>query len=356
MRLLTIRRRGSAEPARADTGADLGVSGEPTGQQGGAKPRWTGSAAATTRAMTAALWCLLAAGPVALGLQVATPPPPSAPVPRADTGDSVASERAAAGAFAQDFVTVWLSTARGRENALGAFGVDAAGVTLPERPWTVSDATTSRITRVEDHLWSVTVSVTVAVTVAGTGSEPGVRRYFQVPVLCAAGGAVRAQALPSPVAGPAVADPVPLGYRHRAVPTEPVAAAAGEFLTALLTGSGDVARYVSPGAPVTAVTPPPYRSVEIEEVLVDREPPAGGVAPDNGEEHHLLVTAAATAGEGQIVTVQYALTVAARDGRWEVQAIDPAPVVSTTSASPSPGQASGFPAPPEPVTTPGATN
>jgi hypothetical protein len=352
MKLLTMRRRGVSEPARADTDADLVVSGEPTGKQDRAKPRWTGSAAAATKAITATLWCLLAAGPVALGLQLATPPPPPAPVARADTGDTVASERAAAGAFAQDFVTVWLSAARGRENALGAFGVDAAGVTLPERPWTVSGATTSRITRVEDHLWSVTV----AVTVAGTGSEPGVRRFFQVPVLYAAGGAVRAQALPSPVAGPGVADPVPLGYRYRAGPTEPVAAAAGEFLTALLTGSGDVARYVSPGAPVTAVTPPPYRSVGIGEVLVDREPPAGGVAPDNGEEHHLLVTAAATAGEGQIVMVQYALTVAARDGRWEVQAIDPAPVVSTPSASPSPGQASGFPAPPEPVTTPGATN
>jgi hypothetical protein len=351
MRLLTIRRRGAREPARADTDADVGVSGEPTGTQDSAKPRWTGSAAATTKAITATLWCLLAAGPVALGVQLATPPPPSASVARAATGDTVASERATAGAFAQDLVTTWLSTARGRENALEAFGVDAAGVTLPERPWTVSEATTSRITRVEEHLWSVTV----AATVADTGSEPGVRRYFQVPVLCAAGGAVRAQALPSPVAGPTVAEPVPLGYRYRAVPTEPVAAAAGEFLTALLTGSGDVARYVSPGAPLTAVTPPPYRSVEIEEVLVDQEPPAGGLAPDNGEEHHLLVTAAATAGAGQTVTVQYALTVAARDGRWEVQAIDPAPVVSTPSASPSPGQASGFPAPPEPA-TPGATN
>jgi hypothetical protein len=348
MRLLASRRGGAPEPARVDSDADLGVLGEPIGQQDGAKPQWTGSAAATTRAMTATLWCLLAAGPVALGLQVATPQPPPAPV-AAGTGDTVASERAAAGAFAQDFVTTWLSTARGGENALEAFGVDAAGVTLSEHPWTVSAATISGITRVEDHLWSVTV----AATVATTGSEPPERRYFQVPVLYADGGAVRAQTLPSPVAGPAVAEPAPLGYRYRAVPTEPVAAAAGEFLAALLTGSGDVARYVAPGAPVTAITPPPYRSVEIEEVLADQEPPAGGVAPGNGEQRHLLVTAAATAGERQTVTVQYALTMAARDGRWEVQGIDPAPVISTPSAS---GQSSESPAPSEPATTPGATN
>lgn len=342
-------------------------------------PQWSGPTAAGTKALTAALWCLLAVGPIALVLVLLTASAQPATVPEPTGVDDVAGERAAVTGFAEDFVVTWLSTPRGEGASLEQFVVDASSATLPEQPWQVSEATTAAVEQVEEHLWSATVAVTVLGPQSSSeedeaASEPAPeRRYFQVGVFYD-GGALRAQTLPAPIAAPEVADPAPLDYRHRVPTTDPVAAAAGEFLAALLTGASDVSRYVSPGADIAAVTPPPYAAVTLDDVALDRELPAG--EPADGEKRRLLVTATVTTPQEQALTVQYALTTAARDGRWEISSLDPAattaPVTSDSAgagdgetglpSSPGPDESSpdgdptappsgpaGSPAPPDPT-------
>jgi hypothetical protein len=104
-----------------------------------------------------------------------------------------------------------------------------------------------------------------------------------------------------------------------------------------------VTRYISPGVPIVAVDPAPYKSVDLRAVtgLSDEAPPS------EGEIAHVLATAIGTDVAKRPATTQYALTLAARDGRWEVSAIDLAPAVTKPKATPTaPTQTTTTPATP----------
>jgi len=152
------------------------------------------------------------------------------------------------------------------------------------------------------------------------------------------------QTFPAPVPAPAPPARAPLAYRSPAPDQRPASTASAEFLAALLTGTGDVDRYVTPGTRVQAITPAPYAQVRLQRVQVDADPADLPDVPGNGDQLHALVTAEATSAAGQALSVQYALTLTAREGRWEVQSVDPAP----REAQPSPAAA----APPTSTTAP----
>lgn len=295
---------------------------------------WTGGSAAATKVISYLLISSLVAGPLsllAIGwlILTATGPAP-APVTSGDTA-TVVDERSAVQGFAEDFVVTWLTSPDGEEDRLAVFMDDYSGVTLPTVPWSVSNPTAAGIEETEDGTWSVTVAATV-----GGKKQPGLRRYFRVPVTYL-DGALAAAALPTPVSGPQLAVEARLDYRYRATNSDAVSVAAGEFLNALLVGSGDVTRFISPGASIRAVSPAPYTVVELEDVLVDQELTEGDATPETGRTLHLLVTAIATATADQQITVSYALTMTAREGRWEVAAIDASPrTLPAPQGSPSP--------------------
>jgi hypothetical protein len=326
MRVAT-RRRTDPPPAPGPPEADQDVR---------LQARWTGGSQLATRAATAVLWTALVAGPLALALAVLTfltVSAGSSPVvaPAADhAGEQVAVEE-----FAQRFVVTWLQTPQGQEQQLAPY-VRVTHLTLPEVPWRADQPATAAVGRIRDGLWTVTV----AVTVSAPGS-PAQRRYFQVPVRSVSRTGVSngtdangmfAAALPAPVAAPTPAAAPDLAYPYPANPTDPVVTSVGEFLTALLTGQGDVTRYVSPGTNVSAIAPPPYTTVAVTEVMVDRERVGSG-PPASGERLAVLVTAQATAGPRQDIDVQYALTLLARAGRWEVKAVEPTPTLVPTPRS-----------------------
>lgn len=297
---------------------------------------WTGGSAVAAKAITYLLISCLFAGPLALlgigWLVFASSGPAPAPVVAGDTSATV-DERAAVEAFAEDFVVTWLTSVDGQEKQLAPFLDDYSSVTLPKVSWTTSGPATAGIAQAEDGTWSVTV----AVSVAAPKKKPAVRRYFQVPVTYA-GGAMVASALPAPVAGPAVATPARLDYRHRATTADSVTVAATQFLAAMLAGSGDLTRFISPGASIAPIVPAPYTAIEVEDVLVNQELTEADVAPETGRTLKLLLTATATATADQQISVTYALTMTAREGRWEVSSVDPTP---TTLAEEAPAEGSG---------------
>ena len=296
--------------------------------------QWTGGSHLATRAITVVLWSALVSGPLALALaallllSLAGPAPTNA-APAVDR----AGERVAVQEFAQRFVVAWLQTPQGQEKQLASY-VKVPSLRLAEVPVTAQGPATADVRQVGPGLWTVTVGVNVTPAAAGTSPAIPARRYFQVPVRFAAGALVAA-ALPAPVAAPAVAEAPGLAYRQRASLAHPLATSVGEFLAALLTGAGEVTRYASPGTTVVAVTPAPYTAVVVTDVMVDRDLPADRVAPAPGDQRRVLVTARASSGVRQEISVQYALTLLARAGRWEVKAVDPAPMTVPSAASPT---------------------
>ena len=329
MKLLTRR------PAAPDETTDSTAEDALTTR---APVEWTGPAAWVTKTITGGLLACLVAGPMGLLLAgwllfAAATTPVAAPVVAGES--RLVDERTAVEAFASDFVVTWLTTTTGQEERLAPFLASYSGLTMPEEPWLVRDAAPAGIVASESAPGSW--SVTVAATVAESDKVPANRRHFQVPVVYA-DGALVAQSLPAPVSAPGQATSPKLDYRYRAALSDPVATAAGEFLTALLVG-GDVTRFISPTADIRAVSPAPYATVEVDDVQVDEDlTDLSDDTPTDGQQLHLLVTAVVTPGakaKTNALTVQYALTVTARAGRWEISSLDPSPMVTRDGTSPT---------------------
>lgn len=292
--------------------------------------QWTGGPRLRTRAVHGVLVAALVTGPAALALtvgQAALATAPSAAPPAAAAAPA-GGEQAAVGELARQLVVRWLQTPRGGENQLSDL-VAITGLQLADTPLIATDPATAQLVETGPGQWSVTVGVTVT-----DATAVPLRRYFEVPVRYTKDtGAVVALTLPAPVAAPAAA-PVPsLGYQYTASLTDPVAVAAGEFLGSLLTGAGDVTRFVSPGTTIAAVTPAPYTAVQVRTVATNVDLRGTATSTDL-QQVRVLVTAAATATPKQVVTVQYALTLTTREGRWEVSSLDTSPVPAVAAASP----------------------
>ena len=348
-------RGGSATDPKAAPADDTGIPDGDVRLQG----HWTGGSKCATRGATGLLWTALVCGPVGLMLGgVAFLTAPTSASAQTEQVADTASEQVAVEQFAEHFVVTWLTTPRGEETALATF-VDVSGIALPEVPWTISNPAPAALVQNGPGRWAVTVAATVT-TPAIAGQDPAqvpspARRYFTVPVRYDAG-ALIAEALPAPVAAPASAEAGQLGYRYNLSAQHPASTATAEFLAALLTGTGDVTRYVTPGTQIAAITPAPYAEVLIRDLNVDLDPADLPGEPSNGDELHELVTAEARSSTGQAISVQYALTLTAREGRWEVRSMEPAPrQAADQPAATAPAPTSSAPAPSTNATTsPGA--
>lgn len=338
--LKVLPRRWRAKNNRAEDSDVVAGAGEPSdsvesqaGEESSDEPRFvwtTASSAWVTRVCCVGLWAAVGAGVVALLLVVTGyGQQPVSTVEQSRAEDPRADERAAVSAFAGDFVTTWLSTPMGQEQRLGEYLAVPDSVTLPRRPWVASAASVSGIEETSSGTWSVTVAVDVT---PGPAAQL-VRRYFRVAVLYSEG-AMTAQALPAPVAAPRLATPVELNYPEQTMPTSAVVVAAGDFLSALLTGDADLTRFVSPGAQIAPVLPPPYKVVTVADAYADVPVTDAAEKPETGAELRLLVTADVAAAGDQEISVQYALTMRAREGRWEVATVDPAPALDPDRAQP----------------------
>jgi hypothetical protein len=337
-------RGGSATDPKTAPADDSGIPDGDVRLQG----QWTGGSKWATRGATGLLWSALACGPLGLMLGgVAFLTAPTSASAQTEQAADTASEQVAAEQFAEHFVVTWLTTPRGEEATLAPF-VDVSGIALPEVPWTVTNPASAALIQTGPGRWAVTVAATVT-TPAAQGQDPAqvpppARRYFTVPVLYD-DGALIAEALPTPVAAPASAEAGRLGYRYNLSAQHPASTATAEFLAALLTGTGDVTRYVTPGTQIPAITPAPYAEVLIRDLNVDVDPADMPEEPSTGDELHELVTAEARSSIGQAISVQYALTLTAREGRWEVRSMELAPrqaadqPAATTAPAPAPAPA-----------------
>lgn len=282
-------------------------------------------------------------GPVSLFVAASLGARPIQARASAKTETVTAQDAARVGEFAQRVVRAWLSATRAEPGDLGVLFDGVSGLQLPERPTRVDTAETADVTPTSV---AGIYQATVAATVEGTP------RYYAVPVQVGGGadgadgaaGVLTALALPAPAAAPVTAHAPESAYRSTFLPSGATSTAVQAFLRALLTGQGDVTRYISPGAPIEAIAPAPYVRVDLSAVagLSDE------VQPAEGKQVHVLATAVGADAAKRTTTTQYALTLKARGGRWEVAAIDLAPAITR----PRPSGTNGPATPTNPATTP----
>ena len=96
----------------------------------------------------------------------------------------------------------------------------------------------------------------------------------------------------------------------------------GPFLSAYLTGDGELTRYLAPSASVSGVQPSPFTTVEVLR---------SGRANDPGGRTVVAVAARAADDAGRAQLLEFWLAVSQRDGRWEVTEVLPTPPLAVAS-------------------------
>jgi hypothetical protein len=161
--------------------------------------------------------------------------------------------------------------------------------------------------------WSVTVAAQYA---------DGRLRYFAVPVVAGSGGAsFTVSGAPGVVAGPARAAGVQSPYTVTVPTDSEVSSAAGEFLAAYLAGAGEVDRYLAPGVRLSPVSPAPYQTVTVQQMLAADQEAAAESVPADGTRVRVMAEVEARDSWGRW-PLAYELTLKVRSGRWEVASLE----------------------------------
>lgn len=275
----------------------------------------------------AAALVALTCGPLALASSWV----PSAPAARAvHTATGPAAAPSGCGSdgpagFAELFVRMWLSGDPGDGQASAAQRTArslAPEVSLPEfhgRPPAVTTTRAVRCEAVRPGAWSVTV----AVMFQSPGAGPAVR-YFRFPVLwhggTGAGGgqSFAVAAAPAVVPGPAAGKVPASPYGVEVAPGSALSSTVGQFLAAYLGGAGGAERYLAPRVQLPALGVS-YSAVRTERVSAAR--PVGEVGRD-GQQVRVVAQVVARDAQGTQWPLSYALRLSAREGRWEVLAVE----------------------------------
>ncbi len=294
---------------------------------------WSGGSALATKAGTAVLWVLLASGPLALAVHALEP---ATQVHAAVDPAPAPGEVAVVGESAVQAVSAWLTATREDGAAAGDIYPELKASALPKAAATITDASVATLRLEAPGVWSVTVGVDASWPDEAGNPVPAQRLYFEVPVASAGDGlAASVLALPAPVPAPAQVGGAELRYQTGLGANSALGTTVGEFLQALLSGQGDVSRYVTPGAAITAVSPAPFSAVDVRRVWAAEQLDASAT-PDDGQTAQVLVDATVTPSSGVELTTQYRLELTARAGRWEISQMQGNPVVRAQSSASAP--------------------
>lgn len=278
------------------------------GLLGGRRARLNLSEDTRVRIGATVLWVLVALG--ALGGLVALTRPAHAPrreEARTGSPSSTVSEAWAAAGFGARAIASYLG-ADGRVDGDGAFAGFVGDSRAADRS-PAGDAPAVAVVAVDragERYWAVTV----------VARSSGREEFWRVGVASRHGRLV-ATGLPTPVAAPSVAEQPELAVASSPMPPgdDPAVETVTGWVGAYACGQGDVSPWLAPGVHLAAVTPPLCAEVRLER---------WGSQP-RGDNGLLVVTEAALDPGASERRVAFALSLARRDGRWEVAELLPAP-------------------------------
>lgn len=229
--------------------------------------------------------------------------------------------------WAEMYVRSWLSATRDDAARLDAFYPPGAKSRRAVGTQVPVDTAVISVVSPAPRVWSVVVVADVLV-IQPDGKRTATLLCAQVAMTGTHSGYV-ATALPSPVACPSAGGVAALAYDEGTDPRGPVGQSISGFLAAYLTGQGQLDRFVSPGASMAPPRPAPYAAVQVAEVRThEKFEPGQAARPVDGAVVHSFTHAWGWDATGQTTPVDYALTLVARAGRWEITSIDPAPLIA----------------------------
>ena len=228
--------------------------------------------------------------------------------------------------FAELAVRSWIEPGE-HDVALESYFVGGSETANRGTPPALEVGTTSvvAVDSVRDDYWAVTVAAEVR-ELDDAGAVVSTGTWFVEIGMVEVDGALAAIGTPALVPAPSVATDLRLaGPEPRArLAGDPVADAIEGLLTALLTGDGDLTRYLAPDTELAPISPPPFTVVTIER-LASSETSAGG------EIVRVLASAVTAGGNEQLLG--YELVLVERAGRWEATSLTGAPTLEATPPS-----------------------
>jgi hypothetical protein len=264
------------------------------------------------------VWVTLATGPVALAVAVTASPTVVEAATQAKSTTVHTPAAAEPSGYAAVFLTAWLRSSADDEGSAQARLAQsmAPEVDLPD-PASAQSKPQSVVPVRSAHRVGGTWSVTVAAQYAD-----GRVRYFVVPVVTnKGGGSFTVSGAPGVVAGPAPAEAADSPYTVTVPSSSDLASAVDQFLAAYLTGSGEVDRYLAPGVELSPVSPVPYSTVTVEQLLAVEEAAADESVPADGTRVRVLAQVEARDATGTW-PLAYEITLKTRSGRWEVAGLE----------------------------------
>ncbi len=252
---------------------------------------------------------------------------PAAPVQlTTDTSDTVPHQEA--GAFAQAYLAAWPTATTSDHDELDRYTRTTGTALTGTTPTEYRDLTVVS-TEESANLTTVIVSASLQTTTADEEADSDdattwTPYWYQIAVQSNDDGEMAPVGLPAPISMPAISSAPQLGYPSRVANRE-VETTVADFMTAYLTGTGDVTRYVSPQATINAITPAYWTTAAVRSLASSEEVPDR--TPTAGQSAQVLVDVNLTR-ERTTKPAQYVLDLTARDGRWEISSLNSAPTLT----------------------------
>ncbi|MGH9212645.1 MAG: hypothetical protein ACRD2C_18545, partial [Acidimicrobiales bacterium] len=262
------------------------------------------------RAASAGLWALVSLAAVG-GVTALLRPAAEAPgAPSTAPPAESVSDAWAAASFGERFVIAYLVAGPDSDVDLADYLADTPELPAnsPAEPLD-GPVVAVGVEQLDAGYWAVTVAA----------GQPGDERFWWAGVV-RDGARLVATALPTPIAGPPVADrPALLVNQAEAPPVgDPAVDTFAGWVGAYACGQGDASRYLAPGVSLPAVTPSMCTEARLETW--------GSVTDDQGRRH---VVAEVLLDPGpQARRVSFAAVLAERAGRWEITELQPAPALA----------------------------
>ncbi|ASX03560.1 hypothetical protein CKJ56_13405 [Mycobacterium intracellulare subsp. chimaera] len=249
----------------------------------------------------------------------------------------VVNKSAVVASLAEDYVTTWLTATSATAGALTQFAsLNVSDLHLPSTPAVVIGAPTVVAVTFEGiagkgdgaEVFSVVIGVNERPYESATPS----RALYRVPVLWSRFGP-RATGLPFQVEGPGPGADLKQAYPVTLSAADPAFQVTSGFLTAYLTGTGDVARYVTTDSMLTGLGAP-YLSRKDDKgnplpvvTAVTATAPVSS-EPADGETVQVMAQVTAQTSQYANVAMSYPLTLRGVGGHWSVAGINRSPVLS----------------------------
>jgi hypothetical protein len=280
------------------------------------------------RALQALLWLLVASGPAVALVATAQQ---STLIGRLEGVESAAAaagpsvDSSGAAGFAELFIAAYLDAGAGSTAGLDKFvdGVSLEGV-MPGS-WSVVRTASLGTEEITPGYFAVTVAAELVAHPIGNDApsapEPVGTLLYSV-AMAETDNGWTVVGLPSLMPTPArVGTPDLLVDGLNGIDDPGLADMVTRFLSAYLTGDGELTRYLAPSSPIVPVHPPPFTAVEVLHSGTAEDPQEGAVVG---------VVARASDDAGRVQLLEFWMAVLQRDGRWEVTDVLPAPPPATS--------------------------